>query len=117
VTRELPLDLDFLKDSGVDDLYACIVSKIHELQDIVKRAGTLLPGLVSRVRTKVLHLRGRLVQLEATEQSGSEFDPSTITLLFEQLRVIESTMVTVEEPVQVDGERKGEHDVIDVSKQ
>jgi hypothetical protein len=53
VTRELPVDLGFLEDSGVDDLYACIVSRIHELQDIVQRAGTSLPGLVSRVSTRV----------------------------------------------------------------
>jgi hypothetical protein len=67
-----------------------------------------LPGLVSKVRTKVLHIRGRLVHLKSVQQSGSEKELSTITSLFEKLRVIEEAMATVEETVPFAGESERE---------
>jgi hypothetical protein len=101
VGRDLPLDASHLRGLSVGEQEECILNKIHELQTLVGQSKTALPGLVTRVQTKILHLRGRLSYIETAGQPGREFDPSCIEELYEQLEAIEGIMASVGEPDQL----------------
>ena len=93
VARDLPQDSRLLGEFSVDELYACVLRKIHELQDLVESSETSTPSLVTRVRSKLLHLRGRLWHLEDREEAGLNFGSTSLRTLFEQLDAMEKTIV------------------------
>jgi hypothetical protein len=98
VARDLPVDVSHLRGLSVGELSERVLNKIHEFQAVVTQSETALPGLVARVRTKILHLRGRLSHIEATGKAGLGFNPARIKELYEQLEVIERIMASAGEP-------------------
>ena len=72
VAEKVPVDLYNLNTESVEELYECVVNKTLELQALITQQKSELALLTPRFRTRLSHLRGRLLQL-------TELDPSAFT--------------------------------------
>ena len=61
--EDLPVDSNKVSSLGTEELYTIIVSKIFELQDQVTKPKLSLSLSTSRFKTRIAHLKGRLLHL------------------------------------------------------
>jgi hypothetical protein len=81
---------------GVEELYKSIVSKIVELQDQVTQPKSGLSLSTPRFRTRIAHLRGRLLHLTNLALFPSNTTTSLYQELHEQLDRTELNVVSLE---------------------
>jgi len=96
VAREVPPEARRLEGCNVDELYTSVVRKIYELQELVDRPEASIPVLVNRVRTRLLHLRGRVLHLEERLEPGLKFGSTDLRNLLERLEGIEKSVAMAE---------------------
>jgi hypothetical protein len=63
ISRSLSLCLEEVFSAPVEEILDGISSKISELQDLFEKSSATLQKVTSRITTRDLHLRGRLVHL------------------------------------------------------
>ena len=63
VAEKVPVDLRNLSTQSVEELHECIVNKTLELQALITQQKSELALLTPRFRTRLSHLRGRLLNL------------------------------------------------------
>jgi hypothetical protein len=68
---ELPVDLINLSTESVEELYECVVNKTLELQSLITQQKSELTLLTLCFRTRLSHLRGRLLHLTELDPSAS----------------------------------------------
>ena len=73
MAEKVPVDLRNLSTQSVEELYKCVVNKTLELQALITQQKSELALLTLRFRTRLSHLRGRLLHL-------TEFDPSALSI-------------------------------------
>jgi hypothetical protein len=63
VTEKLLVDLRNLSTQSVEELYECVVNKSLQMQALITQQKSELAVLKTRFRTRLSHLRGRLLHL------------------------------------------------------
>jgi hypothetical protein len=89
ITRELPLQWDYLTSANTEELYSCVTTKIYELQEWLTHEGLPPTELALRVDTRVKHLRGRLRHLTEAGLCTTSSELSDSVALHKQLDTIE----------------------------
>ena len=90
LTRELPLQWDFLTPQRTEELYSVISTKVHELQEWLTRESPKPTDFASRVKTRVRHLKDRLAHLTAAGLCTSNQELEVREALLSQLSNLES---------------------------
>jgi hypothetical protein len=101
-SRELSWHFEYLESATAEDWVSLVTPRIFELQNLVKTSGSVLV-LEWRVSTRILHLRGRLLHLEAAGFCGGE-SKSKLQELHHILDAIEQVMVDARTAEQAMGE-------------
>ena len=109
VAEGLPVDLSKVSSLSIEDLYASTVSKIVELQNqVIQSKASLFP--TSRFRTRISHLRGRLVHLTSLYTLPANVTKPHYQELQDQLDRIERGITSLEMADQQGQDIKGEHE-------
>ena len=96
VGRDVVPEARRLRGWDINELYSYAERKIHELQEAVSKPETPRSVSLSRVCTRLLHLRGRVHLLEEKVELGLNFNSDDLQRLSFQLDNIERNMATVE---------------------
>jgi len=94
VSEDLLVNLSKVSSLGVEELYASVVSKIVELQNQVTQPKLGLSLLTPGFRTRISHLRGRLVHLMNLGLFLSNIMTSHYQELHDQLDHIEQSIAS-----------------------
>jgi hypothetical protein len=105
VSNDLPVYLSKVSSLGIEELYTSVVRKIVELQDQVTQPKSGPSLLTPRFRTRIAHLRGRLLHLTNLALFPSNITTSHYQELQDQLDRIELNVVSFE---MADQEGQGE---------
>ena len=102
ISRDLPLQWDFLASFRTEELYSCVSTKIYELQEWLTREGLSRNEISLRAGTRVQHLRGRLRHLTQAGLCTTSSELSCSDALHKQLDSIEqlATSMLNETPTQ-----------------
>jgi hypothetical protein len=110
VSEGLQVYLGNLSSLGVEELHECVVSKIVELQSLVRQQESGLSLLTPRFSTRFSHLRGRLIHLTTL----GIVPPNTTRLhyqeLHEQLDLIQRNITTTLDMTDRQSQEKEEQD-------
>lgn len=103
---EVEIQQEYLKSVELADWFSVIESKVCELYRLVVQ-GISTPAIVEpRVRTRLLHLQGRLAHLTAAGLCTTVEEESTRARLHDKLRQIADLMENTESQAQ----QQGQHD-------
>ena len=86
---EVPVDLHNLSTQSVEDLYECVVNKTLELQVLITQQKSELALLTPCFRTRLSHLRGRLLHLTSLDCSALGIATSKYQQVRDRLHNIE----------------------------
>ena len=89
VGNKLPMDLLNLSTQIVEELHYCVVNKTLELQTLITQQKSELALLRPRFRTRISHLRGRLLHL-------TELDPSVSGITTSQYQQVRDRLDSIE---------------------
>ena len=89
VAESLPVDLRNLSTQCVEELYECVVNKTLELQALITQQKSDLTLLTPRFRTRLSHLRGRLLHL-------TELDPSALAITTSKYQQVRDRLDSIE---------------------
>jgi len=89
VGNKLPVDLLNLSTQIVEELHYCVVNKTLELQTLITQQKSELALLRPRFRTRISHLRGRLLHL-------TELDPSVSGITTSQYQQVRDRLDSIE---------------------
>jgi hypothetical protein len=89
VGDKLPVDLLNLSTQSVEELHYCVVNKTLELQTLITQQKSELALLRPRFRTRISHLRGRLLHLTELYPSVSGITTSQYKQVRDRLDSIE----------------------------
>jgi hypothetical protein len=112
VAEGLPVDLRNLSTQSVEELYERAASKTLDLQSMVTQQKSDLALLTPRCRTRISHLRGRLLHLTNLGSGSSDITTSKYQELRDQLDRIEvnlAKMDMADRPVQAKEEEDDTH--------
>ena len=117
VSEGLPVDLSKVSSLSIEELYASTVSKIVELQNQVTQSKSALFH-TPRFRTRISHLRGRLVHLLNLDVLPVNITTSHYQELHDQLDRIEQSITNLEMADQQGQGVKGEQEeVVNIAQQ
>jgi len=87
--EEVQVDLLNLSTQCVEDLYECVVNKTLQMQALITQQKSELALLTPRFRTRLSHLRGRLLHLTELDRSASGIATSKYQQVRDRLHNIE----------------------------
>jgi hypothetical protein len=91
-TTEVEIQQEFLKSVSLDNWFSVIHTKICELQKLIVHGIATTAVVEPRVRTRLLHLQGRLSHLTEAGLCTAGEEERTVTGFREKLKHIENLM-------------------------
>ena len=105
----MPVDLRNLRTEKVEELYECVLKKTLQLQALITQHKSELALLTPRFRTRLSHLRGRLLHLTELDPSVSGITTSKYQQVRDRLHSIEINLTKMD-VVDRPGQEKEEGD-------
>ena len=110
VAERVPFDLRNLSTQSVEELYECVVNKTLELQSLNTQQKSELTLLTPRFRTRLSHLRGRLLHLTELDPIASGITTSKYQEVRDRLDSIEISPAKMDVADRPGQEKKEEDD-------
>jgi hypothetical protein len=92
ISRNLTWQFEGLFTEPIGEILDVLSAKLLELQEEVERARTTGAGVTSRIQTRILHLRGRLLHITAAGLCVTDHERENFQLLRTRLHNIEHIM-------------------------